>query len=183
MRSKPNRLAVQIATLIVLLASAAQAVPAAQAYERSSCGQGVSWDQVDRFSLEGGEADFGDDLHLGGAPRGTAVICWDGNLANANATRVRVIGKMYSDNAGTGDDQVCTYGVISFIGGGTVRATHETPVVCSSGGLRSSEDNVIVNLPIAKVKIDLFAIFAGNRPPGEPAQTFLKRSASVRFGH
>src|SRR6185312_4846702 len=94
-QSKRNRLAVQIATLIVLFAGAAQGVPAAQAYDRSACSQDVSWDQVDQISLNGGEADYGDDLHLGGAPVGKAVVCWDGNLAKANATRVQVIGKMY----------------------------------------------------------------------------------------
>jgi hypothetical protein len=179
-RRKQKRLALQLATVIVLSAGAAQAVPAAQAFDRSACSQGVSWDQVDQISLEGDFADYGDDPHLGGSPVGTAVVCWDGNLANANATRVQVIGKMFNDNLDFGDI-VCTRGVFSFLGGGTVRATHETPSVCSLGGLQSSEDAVMVIRPIAKVKIELFATF--ERPEGEPAHTILQRTASVKFGH
>ncbi|MDT5095974.1 MAG: hypothetical protein QOH60_5337 [Mycobacterium sp.] len=181
-RSKRNRLAVQTATLTVLFAGAAQGVPAAQAYDRSACSQGVSWNQVDQISLEGDFADYGDDPHLGGAPRGTAVVCWDGNAYYANATRVQVIGKMYSDNGGTGDDQICTWAVISFLGGGKVRATHETRRVCSRGGLQSLDDNVTVNLPIAKVKIELFALTEPDRPE-EPPHTILARTAFVKFGH
>jgi hypothetical protein len=181
MRGKRNRLAVKIATPIVLLASAAQVVPAAQAYDRSTCSQGVSWNQVDQISLEGDFADYGDDPHLGGAPRGTAVVCWDGNAYYANATRVQVVGKMFNDNRHFGDE-VCTWGVLSFLGGGTVRATHETPAVCSLGGLQSSEDNVVVNLPIAKVKIELFTSTEARRG-GEPGPIILERTEFVKFGH
>jgi hypothetical protein len=47
--------------------------------------------KVERFSLDGGGADFGDELHLAGAPQGAAIICWsiDG--------RVAVKGKLYAD--------------------------------------------------------------------------------------
>jgi hypothetical protein len=48
--------------------------------------------KADTFSVDGGKADFGDQLHIGGVPVGTAVICWsiDG--------RVAVKGRLYADN-------------------------------------------------------------------------------------
>lgn len=47
---------------------------------------------VQSFSIEAGEADFGDELHLFGSPQGDGVVCWSGD------GRVAVIGKIYADN-------------------------------------------------------------------------------------
>jgi hypothetical protein len=64
----------------------------AQAYDLSSCNQLLPTSAVQRFSVDGGGADFGDDAHLGGHPFGDAVICW------SPAGRVAVIGKLYADD-------------------------------------------------------------------------------------
>ena len=66
----------------------------AEAFDGSSCNQ-LSASNVTRsdvFNADAGKADFGDDLHLFGAPMGTAVICW---FANG---RVGVLGKVYADS-------------------------------------------------------------------------------------
>jgi hypothetical protein len=49
-------------------------------------------EKVETFKISGGNADFGDEPHVGGVPQGTAVVCWltDG--------RVAILGKLYSDN-------------------------------------------------------------------------------------
>jgi hypothetical protein len=47
--------------------------------------------KVETFTINTDNADFGDELHLFGAPQGTAVVCW------LNNGRVSVIGKLYSD--------------------------------------------------------------------------------------
>jgi len=48
--------------------------------------------KVETFKIDGGQADFGDDPHLLGAPQGDAVVCW------LNSGKVAVLGKLYSDN-------------------------------------------------------------------------------------
>lgn len=49
-------------------------------------------EKVDAFRIDGGEVDFGDELHLAGVPQGEAVVCWRTN------GRVTVLGKLFSDN-------------------------------------------------------------------------------------
>jgi len=63
----------------------------AHAYDLNSCNQLLPTSAVQRFSINGGGADFGDDGHFGGHPFGDAVICW------SPAGRVAVIGKLYAD--------------------------------------------------------------------------------------
>jgi len=63
----------------------------AHAYDLNSCNQLLPTSAVQRFSMDGGGADFGDDAHFGGHPFGDAVICW------SPAGRVAVIGKLYAD--------------------------------------------------------------------------------------
>lgn len=48
-------------------------------------------EKLKSFKIEGGEVDFGDELHLFGSPQGNAIIVWsiDG--------RVAVRGRLYSD--------------------------------------------------------------------------------------
>jgi hypothetical protein len=70
----------------------------AQAYDRGTCdaesGAAAIVDD-DRVSINGGKVDFGDILHLGGVPAGTAVVCWraDGG--------VRVVGRLFADSNST----------------------------------------------------------------------------------
>jgi hypothetical protein len=73
----------------------------AQAYDRGTCNGIYGAQNVDvaaQFTIETGTAgnfDFGDDLHLFGEPRGTAVVC------STHDGRVRLIGKGFPDNGVT----------------------------------------------------------------------------------
>ena len=49
--------------------------------------------RVEFFNVNGGGADFGDELHLFGAPLGTAVVCF------ATSGRIAVKGKLYADGS------------------------------------------------------------------------------------
>jgi hypothetical protein len=73
----------------------------AQAYDRGTCNSIYGAQNVDvaaQFTIETGTTgnfDFGDDLHLFGEPRGTAVVC------STHDGRVRLIGKGFPDNGVT----------------------------------------------------------------------------------
>jgi hypothetical protein len=148
---------------LLALAFAAVGVPTAHAYDYWTC-PGEFRDAVDQVKAEGGGADFGDDLHLGGAPQGTAVVCWDGNVRNPNAARVFLRGKLYHDNLPGGccapggapaADDLCVSAVIKFVdANGTVRATHTEPDLCGDPGLRSREVNVTVNVPVTRMRLE-----------------------------
>jgi hypothetical protein len=149
--------------VLLALAFAAVGVPTAQAYDYWTCPSEFR-DAVDQFKAEGGGADFGDDLHLGGAPQGTAVVCWDGNLRNANAARVILRGKLYHDNlpdlccgGEPAGEELCVSTVIKFVdANGNVRATHTEPDLCGDPGLRSRELNVTVALPVTRMRLELY---------------------------
>ena len=70
----------------------------AQAYDRGTCeaepGTATIVDD-DKVSINGGKVDFGDILHWGGAPAGTAVVCWKANGG------VRVRGRLFADSNST----------------------------------------------------------------------------------
>jgi hypothetical protein len=84
-----------------LAAAALIATPAgtAQAYDGGTCNSIYGAQNVDvaqQFTIETGTTgnfDFGDDLHLFGEPRGTAVVC------STHDGRVRLIGKGFQDGA------------------------------------------------------------------------------------
>ena len=92
---------IRTATAALAAAAALIATTAgtAQAYDGGTCNSiygAQNVDVADQFTIETGTAgnlDFGDDLHLFGAPQGTAVVCstYDG--------RVRLIGKLFVDGA------------------------------------------------------------------------------------
>jgi hypothetical protein len=164
---------------LLVLAFAAQGVPTAQAYDGGTC-PGEFRDVVRQFKVDGGDVDFGDDLHLGGAPQGTAVACWDGNVQNANAARVILRGKLYLDYRTIGDSTVCASAVIKFLNAnGTVRATHNTPDLCGTGGLRSRDVGVTVALPVTRIRLELFGRY--DDAFGDPPHTDLARSVNVSF--
>jgi hypothetical protein len=164
-----------IASAVVLLGSLAPAVPAAQAYDASTCGSGTSWDDVDQFGVNLGVVDFGDDLHLGGTPRGTAVACWDGNVQNGTASKVTLTGKLYRDS---GSSEPCASIEVLFLDGAAgVRARHRPPELCGPGGLRSRVVNVTVNVPVNRIRI---LLYRGNGSCCEIQQ--LQRVLNVRFG-
>ena len=127
---KRKRRLPRIPSLVVLIACVAQGAPSAQAYDGSTCRSSRSWEEVDQFSVNAGIPDFGDELHLGGAPRGTAVVCWDGNVANANATTVFLKARLYRDSGTIGpgaESDACAIARISFLdGANAVRATRSS---------------------------------------------------------
>lgn len=164
-----------IAGVLVLLGSLAPGVPTARAYDASTCGSGTSWEDVDQFAVNTGVADFGDDLHLGGTPRGTAVACWDGNLQAGTASRVTLTGKLYRDS---GSGEPCASVEVLFLDGAAgVRARHRPPELCGPGGLRSRVVNVTVNVPVNRIRI---LLYRGNGSCCEIQQ--LQRVLNVRFG-
>ena len=73
----------------------------AKAYDGNTCNSIYGAQNVDfaqQFTIETGltgNFDFGDDLHLFGEPRGTAVVC------STHDGRVRLIGKGFPDNGVT----------------------------------------------------------------------------------
>src|SRR5688572_27224241 len=95
----------RIRTATAALAAAAALIATtggtAQAYDGGTCNSiygAQNVDVVQQFTIETGTAgnfDFGDDLHLFGEPRGTAVVC------STNDGRARLIGKGFPDNGVT----------------------------------------------------------------------------------
>lgn len=169
---------------LLVLAFAAVGIPTAQAYDMWSCPSEFR-DAVDQFKIDGGEADFGDDLHLGGSPQGTAVACWDGDLQNANATRVVLRGNLYRDVLG-GDlspNRICAHaGIRFFSADGVVRATPNVPEACANagtGGLISREVNVTVATPVTMIRLDLSVRYTDSL--GNPQGSTLTKTKNVRF--
>jgi hypothetical protein len=77
----------------------------AQAYDGNTCEQHFNpWStKVEQFTIETGtvgKVDFGDILHLGGAPQGSAVVCWEDGY-NAEPDRARVVGRVFADSWST----------------------------------------------------------------------------------
>jgi hypothetical protein len=177
-RTDKRRRRLSTVAAVALMACLGLGVPSAHAYDASTCPSERSWEDVDQFRISGGIPDFGDELHLGGAPQGTAVMCWDGNLANANATTVFLKARLYRDGGGAGhDSDACAIAGISFLdGANAVRATR-TRTVCGSSGLRSEIVQLfIVNLPVHRITINLFH----HHVCCEERQ--LQRTKSVIFG-
>ena len=98
-----TRSRIRTATAALAAGAALMATTAgtAQAYDRGTCNSiygAQNVDVADQFTIETGLAgnfDFGDDLHLFGEPRGTAVVC------STNDGRARLIGKGFPDNGVT----------------------------------------------------------------------------------
>jgi hypothetical protein len=157
-KDKPRRRSAGIACLVVLIACAALGVSVAHAYDRSTCGTSRSWEEVDQFRMSAGIPDLGDDLHLGGAPQGTAVACWDGNLANATATTVFVKAKLYRDSTTIGpgaESDACAIARFLFSDGANGLRATRTRTVCGEAGLRSGIVELVVSAPVHKIRIEL----------------------------
>lgn len=92
--------------------------------------------RVEPFRINGGEVDFGDLLHLGGAPQGDAVVCW------LNDGRVAVMGKLFSDNFQ--DPQTATVEVRFRRSNGEV-TNPRTRTVASQGFIVTWEDIEVVS--------------------------------------
>ena len=83
-----------LTAIIAIAGSVMLSVLPAQALDRAYCNGlfgGANIDSIDTFRIDAGKVDFGEDPHLAGQPRGTAVVCWsiDGRMALA--------GKVYAD--------------------------------------------------------------------------------------
>jgi hypothetical protein len=75
----------------------------ARAFEPGNCND-ISSSAVNAFNVfktDSGRADFGDELHLFGAPQGDAIICW------FSGGRVGVEGRLYADSL-SGEPVVAT---------------------------------------------------------------------------
>jgi hypothetical protein len=84
--------------VVVAIAFTGASISASLAYDRGNCNAEFGHDRVGAattFKRDFGAVDFGDELHLGGVPQGTAVICWliDGGVS--------IIGRLYADRKGT----------------------------------------------------------------------------------
>ncbi|MDT5090924.1 MAG: hypothetical protein QOH60_287 [Mycobacterium sp.] len=127
-----------------------QVAPLAGAFDENDCHrefyQGAALRDIDFISFDSGgdgKVDFGDDPHLLGSPRGTAVVCWyDGRYT------AQVWGKLFWDafDHGCGsvrfdffDTSGHTVSFSAFVNG----VTTDTLEVCSpEGGLKSLALNV-----------------------------------------
>jgi hypothetical protein len=90
------RSALHSLTIVVAALLSASIAREARAYDRNTCNDIFAFanvTSVDAFAIDGGAADFGDELHLFGAPHGTAVVCW------AIDGRAAVQGRVYADDS------------------------------------------------------------------------------------
>lgn len=94
---RTKRMARSLTAMVVAAGSVAALAGPAQAYDKGTCNDrfgAANVDEVDIVRLDTGqvgEVDFGDDLHLFGAPQGNAVVCWQHN------GKVAVVGRLYAD--------------------------------------------------------------------------------------
>jgi hypothetical protein len=124
---------VRLSILIVVAASGLTAVgPQAAAYDGNTCQPGLRSD-VDQFRIDtggSGDVDFGDDMHVGGVPQGTAVVCW-----STGGDSVSITGKLFWDSFDAG----CAAADVTIIrNDGSTASYQGLWEKCSSGGLRST---------------------------------------------
>jgi hypothetical protein len=88
-----------VAAMAATVGSLALLAGPAQAYDRGNCDRAfgaANVVDVDYIRKDNGTVDFGDILHLGGAPQGNAVVCWTAMGG------VAVIGRVFADTHNTG---------------------------------------------------------------------------------
>jgi hypothetical protein len=92
-----------ITALAFAAGSIAAFAGAAHAFEPANCNDlsAATVSGFNVFKVDAGKADFGDFIHLFGAPQGNAVICWFSN------GRVGVEGYVFADSL-SGDPLVAT---------------------------------------------------------------------------
>ena len=81
-----------------------------------------------------GKVDFGDHLHLFGAPQGTAVVCW------ATSGAVAVVGYLFGDS---GNTIITVKARITYFRGNAVGATSQHKI--AGGGWVSGNPSLLVN--------------------------------------
>ena len=121
---------------VVVIVSLSSPAALAQAYDRGDCQRsfpaGVVLPDVDTLRIDTGnyyQVDFGDDLHLGGAPQGTAVICWQ-----EGRNRVVVIGKLYFDPRDSNSSGCAKIVMDFYCRDGTRVFTATSPQFCNASG-------------------------------------------------
>ena len=121
-------IAVVVAAASIVVASSSPA----NAYDSNTCQPGLRSD-VDQFKVDtggSGDVDFGDDMHVGGAPQGTAVVCW-----STGGDSVSITGKLFWDSFDAGCAAADVTVVRSDGSSASYQGLYEK---CSSGGLRST---------------------------------------------
>lgn len=174
-RNRTRRRLVATAAAVVVAAaglSITAMAPAAQAYDGNTCSAGMRAD-VDQFRVDTGanNVDFGDDYHIGGAPQGTAVVCW-----GTGGSSVYLKGKLFWDSSGSGCADV---EVAVFRDNNTLASSQGYSELCSSGGLRSKviEHSMFSNAgDLDRIRIRLF-----RRGPDLGAQTIVA-TPTIGFG-
>jgi hypothetical protein len=131
----------------------------AEAFDSGTCNNIFGPDNVDRvhtFKIDTGtvgKVDFGDHLHLWGAPQGTAVVCFQ------NAGAVAVKGYLYADTPAAssfgGVEYIFAKAKITYFSGDVVRATSEHSF--SGGGAASKLVNELKSgVRFTRVRLKLF---------------------------
>jgi len=98
----------------------------AEAFDKGTCNSKFGADNVRRttaFKIDTGtvgKVDFGDHLHLWGAPQGTAVVCWQ------KAGSVAVVGRLFTDTQN--DEIIFAQAEITYFKGDVVGATSQHSV-------------------------------------------------------
>ena len=98
----------------------------AEAFDSGTCNSVFGADNVRRavtFKIDTGtvgKVDFGDHLHLWGAPQGTAVVCWQ------KAGSVAVKGRLFTDTQN--DEIIFAQAEITYFKGDVVGATSQHSV-------------------------------------------------------
>ena len=92
-----------ITTLAIVAGSIFTVAGTARAFGPGNCSDLSSRavDAFNTFKVDGGGADFGDELHMFGAPQGDAIICW------FSGGRVGIEGKLFADSL-SGEPLVAT---------------------------------------------------------------------------
>ena len=135
-----RHLIVAMAATIVsglLLAGPAQAFDSGNCNSTFGAANVIDVDQFSKDTGTSGRVDFGDHMHLGGAPQGTAVACW------SSTGRVLLKGYLFSDPVD--GDYANVKAVIDFRPSAGLGERREVPIPAPTvvGGL--------IHLPLDKI--------------------------------
>ena len=149
-------LAIAAAAIAVAALAAGPVTGSAEAYDKGTCdgifgAANVSTTQFKIDTGSAGKVDFGDLLHLGGVPQGTAVICWQ-----TGTRRVAVRGVLFADDIDTvGEREGDVAMRITFFSGGTSLGSKKLGAQNAVLGY-STMRHTTPGGPITKVRIELF---------------------------
>lgn len=131
----------------------------ASAYDGNSCSSKTTVYDVDRFRFDGGPIDFGDELHLNGAPQGDAVTCWQQGRGT-----VQLRGKMFLD-PGKGF-KGCVRIVLRFYNtaGANVTSGNFTKDLCDAEGDDWFPTSYTVNRTVTAANLNRVSVIAYKKP-------------------